>query len=129
MTSLREAPLRLLVVDDDLDAVQAVAEGLRALGHEVSVAHTGSAALELASAELDAIILDLNLNDTNGFDVAAQLRRRGLRTRLVAWTGDLRFDRSECLEAGFDAYAPKPCSLAKLDALARGAASGQFHTI
>jgi DNA-binding response OmpR family regulator len=129
MTSMRGAPLRLLVVDDDHDTVQAVAEGLRALGHDVMLAHSGAAALELATAELDAIILDINLNDTSGFDVAGELRRRGHRTRLVAWTGDLRFDRSECLEAGFDAYAPKPCSLAKLDALARGAASGQFHTI
>ena len=110
-------PLRVLVVDDNVDAAMVLAALLRLLGHEVTVAHDGPAALAAAAAAPpDLVLLDIGLPGMDGHAVAARLRAAGhARAALVAVTGygreeDVRRSR----EAGFDYHLVKPVSLAEL---------------
>jgi PAS domain S-box-containing protein len=110
------APLRVLVVDDNVDAAKMLAQLLRFAGHEVSVAHDGPAALAAATAALDLVLLDIGLPGMDGYAVAAQLRASGhAGTALVALSGygredDLRRSR----DAGFDHHLVKPIDFDEL---------------
>jgi PAS domain S-box-containing protein len=103
---------RILVVDDNVDSAETLAELLRRSGHDVTTAYTGPAALEAAAAHLPAIILlDIGLPGLNGYEVARRIRQYSeLQTvQLVAMTGygqesDLRLTR----EAGFNGHLVKP---------------------
>jgi CheY-like chemotaxis protein len=111
------APLRVLVVDDNVDAAKMLGHLLRMAGHEVSLAHDGPAALAAASAApLDLVLLDIGLPSMDGYAVAARLRAEGhAATVLVALTGYGREDdvrRSR--EAGFDHHLTKPIDFAQL---------------
>ena len=113
----RDAPLRVLVVDDNVDAAAVLAALLRLLGHEVTLAHDGPAALAAAAAAPpDLVLLDIGLPGMDGYAIAARLRAAGhTRAALVAVTGYGREDdvrRSR--DAGFDHHLVKPVSLAEL---------------
>jgi PAS domain S-box-containing protein len=111
------APLRVLVVDDNVDAAKMLGHLLRMVGHDVSLAHDGPAALAAASAApLDLVLLDIGLPGMDGYAVAARLRAEGqAATMLVALTGygredDIRRSR----DAGFDHHLSKPIDFAQL---------------
>lgn len=110
--------LRVLVVDDDVDGASMLSEGLRMLGHEVTVAASGREALEVAGPDFDVAFIDVAMPVVSGLDVARELRRRGLGLRLVAFTASGM--QAECAAAGFDAFALKPVELGSLVGLARG---------
>jgi CheY-like chemotaxis protein len=84
-------PRRVLVVEDDADAADALAVLLRCWGHDVQVARNGERALAAARARPpDTVLLDLNLGDgPDGLEVAFRLRgESGLHdTRMFAVTG------------------------------------------
>jgi PAS domain S-box-containing protein len=111
------APLRVLVVDDNVDAAKALGQLLTSDGHEVTLAHHGLAALAAATAaQLDLVLLDIGLPGMDGYEVAARLRAAGhAGTALVALTGygredDIRRSR----DAGFDHHLVKPIDFAEL---------------
>lgn len=113
---------RVLVVDDDA----AVADSMRVLlqidGHEVKVAVSGEAALELArSFHPQLVLLDIGLQGMDGYTVARQLRAQHAvdeTARLVAVTGYGHDDaRGRSVEAGFDRHLVKPVSPEALAAL------------
>jgi PAS domain S-box-containing protein len=111
------APLRVLIVDDNLDAASLIEQLLRLAGHEVSVAHDGPAALAAAAAtSQDVVLLDIGLPGMDGYAVAARLRAEGhVGTALVALSGygrqeDLRRSR----DAGFDHHLVKPIDFGQL---------------
>ncbi|HEY4394409.1 MAG TPA: PAS domain-containing protein [Polyangia bacterium] len=111
------AALRVLVVDDSVDAAAGVGKLMQILGHEVALAHDGPAALAAAAAAPpDLILLDIGLPGMAGYEVAARLRATGhTRAALVAVTGYGREDdvrRSR--DAGFDHHLVKPVDLAQL---------------
>ena len=111
-------PLRVLVVDDNVDAARASEDLLRAWGHEPRVAPDGPAALaEAPRFAPDVVLLDIGLPGMDGFEVARALRARGdlAGCRLIALTGssDGR-DRRTAADAGFDAYLTKPLDLARM---------------
>ncbi len=114
------AGLHVLVVDDNVDAADLLAEALRALGHDVAVAHDAAAALALLDATTPAIgLLDIGLPDMNGFELARRIHTRAGHERLplVAVTGyGQESDRRAAREAGFSDLIVKP---ADLDQLAR----------
>jgi len=119
------APGRLvLVVEDNEDAGQSLADLLELQGHRVVLTRDGRRAIDLArSLHPDVVLCDIGLPDLDGFEVARALRREeGLRrTRLVALSGyampeDLRAAR----EAGFDAHLAKPPPLDELEAVLSG---------
>jgi two-component system CheB/CheR fusion protein len=116
---------RVLVVDDNVDAVESLATLLRLAGHSVQIAHDGAAAIALAeTARPDVAVLDLGMPRLSGFDVARWLRRQpwGADIRLIAVTGwGQEEDRRRSREAGFDSHLTKPVDpdelLAQLAAL------------
>jgi PAS domain S-box-containing protein len=119
---------RVLVVDDNLDAAETLAEMLELWGHEVRVAHDGPAALKaVVSYEPEVVLLDIGLPGMDGYEVAQQLRKdeggrrkdegepihpSSFRLRpllLVALTGyGQEEDRRRSREAGFDRHLTKP---------------------
>ena len=107
--------LRVLVVDDNVDAADTLAELLESWGHVVRSAHDGLQGLEEAQRfEPDVVLLDIGLPRMDGLEVARRLRSRPgePRTVLVALTGyGQAEDRARSLEAGFDHHLTKPVDL------------------
>ena len=106
------ARLRVLIVDDNADAAELLAELLAAAGHETRVAHDGPAALRIAE-ELrpDVSLLDIGLPVMDGYELARRLRELPqLRAMyLVAVTGyGQESDRARAKASGFDAHLVKP---------------------
>lgn len=113
--------LRILVVDDNRDAAQALALLLSLAGHEVHVEHGGEAALAAAAAlRPQAVFCDLGMPGMGGLELAAHLRQdaRFAGTLLVALTGwGSEEDRKRSLAAGFDEHLTKPASADAVTAL------------
>ncbi len=115
---------RVLVVDDNVDAAELLAEGLRAEGHDVQVANDGPRALDLAVGHKpDVAFLDLGLPAMDGYEVAAKLRELDRRVVLVAVTGyGQPSDRARTAAAGFQHHLVKPVDLETTLGIARSAA-------
>ncbi|MBI5718835.1 MAG: response regulator [Burkholderiales bacterium] len=110
--------LRLLVVDDNRDAAESLAELLRVAGHEVHVALDGQAGL-VAARRLrpDAMLIDIGLPLIDGYELARGLRGQPQTQQLalVALTGyGQREDREAALRAGFDEHFVKPADVGAL---------------
>jgi signal transduction histidine kinase/CHASE1-domain containing sensor protein/CheY-like chemotaxis protein len=114
---------RVLVVDDNLDAADTLAEAVRLDGHEVRVAHDGPSALEEAREFVpEVVLLDIGLPGMDGYDVVQKLRElpqvRG--AQIVALTGfGQQSDRQRALSAGFDDHLVKPVDLETVTAILR----------
>ncbi|MBA3463192.1 MAG: PAS domain-containing protein [Deltaproteobacteria bacterium] len=124
------APLRVLVVDDNLDAGELLAELLRARGHEVRATSTATAALAaLADTPVDVAILDIGLPEMDGYELAVEIRKRWSRQiRLVALTGyGLPSDRARAMAAGFDEHLVKPVDASALYSLLAAIAAARTH--
>ena len=110
---------RVLVVDDNVDAADALAALLGALGHRARIAYDGPTALRMAADEPpDVMLVDIGLPEMNGYDVVRRLREMPqlVQTRFVACTGYGRPQDSERLDtAGFDAYLVKPVDASELE--------------
>ncbi len=121
-------PLRILLVEDNVDAAQSLAEILNLKGHDVSVARDGRTGIAVARELRPHVVLcDVGLPDISGYEVARTLRSDpGLNgTRLVAISGYAHpEDHDRGRRAGFDAHLAKPASLETLDELLQ-AASGE----
>jgi CheY-like chemotaxis protein len=122
----RPTGLSVLVVDDNRDSAEMLQVLLGMLGHSVSVAHTGRAALEsVANTNPHVVLLDIGLPDMTGYDVAREIRASGAApVRLVALTGWGREEGGEAAaEAGFDQYITKPADPALLERILHEAAA------
>jgi CheY-like chemotaxis protein len=113
--------LRILVVDDLIDAADSLALLLRMMGHEAQTAYDGHTALQAAEQFAPhAVLLDIGLPRLDGYAVAMRLRRiPGLqRVCLIAVSGYGRqSDIDMAKEAGFDEHLLKPVSMERLEAL------------
>ncbi len=88
----RDRSLRLLVIEDDADGADALAELLRSMGHDARVAYDGTSGIAaLDEDEFDLVIVDLGLPDIGGEEVAYRVRRKRGATAplLVALTGQV----------------------------------------
>jgi signal transduction histidine kinase len=123
---------RILVADDNSDALESLSEVLRLQGHEVFSAANGSLAVEVAERNLpDVALIDIGMPLLDGYEVARRIRaqRWGKRVTLLALTGwGQEADRRRSSEAGFDLHLVKPLDVAKLSELLAnlpaGAANG-----
>jgi PAS domain S-box-containing protein len=110
--------VRVLVADDNEDAVRSLAMMLRAMGHEVHMARDGAEVLEAAAAIMPSLILmDIGMPRMNGYDAARRIREQpwGRGITLVALTGwGLEDDRRLAAEAGFDRHVVKPVEASTL---------------
>jgi CheY-like chemotaxis protein len=108
-------PLRVLLVDDNEDALISAAEVLQLVGHEVRTATSGAAALALLPQfQPEVAVLDIGLPDLDGYALAGRLRAElgPGKLRLIAVTGYGRdSDRERGLKAGFDVHLVKPVDI------------------
>jgi len=107
--------LRILVVEDHGDTLQALSRLLTHFGHEISVAEGAQSAQEIIhSKEFDVVLCDIALPDGNGYDLIAEAKRKR-PVKAVAITGfgteeDIRRGK----EAGFDFHLVKPVDFHEL---------------
>ena len=113
--------LRILVIDDNVDAAESLTALLCMWGHEARAALNGAAALEVAQQFAPSVVfLDISMPGMDGYEVARRLRRVPAlrRSLLVAVTGLGREDdRRKAEEAGFDLHVTKPIEPSLLPAL------------
>ncbi|RSZ60761.1 response regulator [Massilia atriviolacea] len=116
-----QGALRILVVDDNVDAASILATLLEFGGHQVTVAHSGAAALDLAAlAPPQVVFLDIGLPDMSGYAAAPLLRRiDGMaQARLIALTGwGAQADKQRASAAGFDVHLTKPADFSQVQSL------------
>ena len=114
---------RVLIVDDNADAANALRYLLENDGHELKIATEGPAGLALARAfRPDVLLLDIGLPKMNGYEIARQVRDdQSLgRVTIIAITGyGQAGDRARALSAGFDHYLTKPVEFGELRRLLR----------
>ncbi|HTX04746.1 MAG TPA: PAS domain S-box protein [Steroidobacteraceae bacterium] len=122
-------PLHVLVADDNRDSAASCAALLESCGHQVSVAHSGREAFELAcTLRPNALVLDIGMPELNGYQVAERVRGTGWgrAATLIAITGwGQEQDKRRALEAGFDHHLTKPIDPNNLEGLLRAAAVHQ----
>jgi CheY-like chemotaxis protein/two-component sensor histidine kinase len=111
---------RVLVADDNEDAVQSLALLLQIVGHEVETAYDGLAAVKAAETfRPHVVLLDIGMPILNGYDAARRIRAAlGSDVRLIAMTGwGQEKDRQASREAGFDYHLVKPIDIQTVEQL------------
>jgi DNA-binding response OmpR family regulator len=115
--------MRVLVVDDNIDAAETLSTFLEMTGMHTRMAHTGPAAVDAAlDYRPDVVLLDIGLPGIDGYEVARRIRSRPevSRVLLIALTGwGTEADQRRAREAGFDHHLTKPVDVGALDALLR----------
>jgi len=121
-------PMKVLVVDDNVDAAQVLAMYVGAAGHEVAVEHDPFAALVRAEEFApDACLLDIGLPGMDGHELARRLRLLPATAQalLVAVTGyGQAQDRAASSDAGFDHHLVKPVDMGELERILVAASDG-----
>jgi CheY-like chemotaxis protein len=114
-------PQRIVVADDNEDSAQSFAMLLSFSGHEVHVAHDGTAALEaLRQIRPDVAFLDIGMPGLTGYEVAKAVRAEpwGREITLIAVTGwGQPEDTQRARSAGFDRHLVKPIDPAEVERL------------
>jgi signal transduction histidine kinase/ActR/RegA family two-component response regulator len=133
------AALAILVVEDDSISRALVSTVLRQNGHSVVTAANGVEALEqVERRRFDAILMDVQMPQMDGFEATDRIRRResqsGGRVPIIALTAHaMKGDRERCLESGMDDYISKPVDmdqlLAMLEKMAPSRSSGSVPRI
>ncbi|WP_310529165.1 response regulator transcription factor [Nocardioides sp.] len=125
LTRADGSPVRVLVVDDEVNIAELLSMALRYEGWDVSMAHTGRQAVSTAAdVKPDAVVLDMMLPDFDGLEVLRRMRATHPDVPVLFLTArDAVEDRVAGLTAGGDDYVTKPFSLeevvARLRALMR----------
>ena len=119
--------MRLLVVEDERDLLQALEKALQEEGYAVDTASDGEDGLFKASSwDYDAVVLDLMLPKLDGWELLERLRRIKTTPVLVLTARDAMPDRVKGLDTGADDYLVKPFErlelLARIRALVRRSA-------
>lgn len=122
--------LRVLVIEDNEDSAQMMAEYLSMAGHQVAVAYDGLQGVDAAMKTLpDVVVSDIGLPGAmDGYEVARVLRSSPLmsKTPLIAVSGYAdTVSRQKSLEAGFNAHFAKPAQIGVLDKVLRQIAEGE----
>ena len=116
--SASNGAMRVLLVDDNVDAVESMEILLQAFGYEVSTAiHPDLALAQLETFAPAAAVIDIGLPGMDGYQLAAEIRRRlaGKPMRLIAFTGyGGADDIARAKVAGFDTHLVKPVEIDRL---------------
>ena len=118
---MRAPKIKVLVAEDDANLATGLKEGLDLMGYHVSLAKTGTRALDMAkTGQYPLLVLDLNLPGMNGMDVCRSIRQSNPKLPILILTALGGIDQKiEGLEAGADDYMVKPPDLRELDARLR----------
>jgi signal transduction histidine kinase/ActR/RegA family two-component response regulator len=123
-------PVRLVLVDDNREALHALGVLLELEGHQVATADNGLAAIELITAHRPEVaIIDLGMPEIDGLEVARRLRLNANcnNVTLIALTGySSESDKSRALAAGFNYHLTKPLSLDKLEHILSNLSDGKL---
>jgi len=117
--------MKVLLIEDEVKAVQSLTKGLKEHQIEVDFAYDGSTGLKLAEDnQYDVIISDVIVPGINGFDLTRELRTKGISTPVLLLTAlSATDDKVSGLEVGADDYLTKPYEfkelLARIKALSR----------
>lgn len=116
---------KVLYIEDNPDNMQLVQRVITALGHQFLWAANGWGGLSMAEAEHpDLILLDINLPDIDGYEVARRMRANKnnlLHVPIIAITANaLKGDADRALSAGCDVYMSKPVNIRELRAHVMG---------
>jgi two-component system, cell cycle response regulator DivK len=110
----------ILYIEDNPDNMMLVRRALEARGYKLLHAANGIQGVDIAETEdVDLILLDINLPDIDGYEVARRLRSNGKReltsVPIIAVTANaLKGDAEKALEAGCDVYMSKPINIREL---------------
>ena len=110
----------ILYIEDNPDNMRLVQRALESRGYHLLQAKNGLLGVQMAESEsVDLILLDINLPDIDGYEVARRLRASSKRelasTPIIAVTANaLKGDAEKALEAGCDVYMSKPINLREL---------------
>lgn len=120
---------RVLLIDDDEELCEMLAEYLEAEGFEVLAAHNGEEGVQRALAgDADAAVLDIMMPGQSGLESLRQIRQQSLMPVIMLTAKGDDVDRIVGLELGADDYLPKPCNprelVARLRAVLRRASPG-----
>jgi signal transduction histidine kinase len=111
-------PRRILIVDDSRDGGESLSVLLRVLGADVSLVHSGRAALQaVESFRPDVVLLDIGMPGMDGYEVARRIRANSLNRgiMLIALTGwGQEEDRQRSAAAGFNHHLVKPADIDQL---------------
>ena len=130
-----EAPMRLLIVEDDREAAEYLKKALREAGHMAELAKDGEEGLALAlDGDFDVLVIDRMLPKRDGLSLIAELRTRGRKTPVLILSALGQVDdRVTGLRAGGDDYLAKPYAfselLARVEALSRRTTSQSGDTL
>jgi len=118
---MRAPKIKVLVAEDDANLATGLKEGLDLMGYHVSLAKTGTRALNMAiTGQFPLLVLDLNLPGMNGMDVCRSIRQSNPKLPILILTALGGIDQKiEGLKAGADDYMVKPPDLRELDARLR----------
>lgn len=123
--SIAKPNIRLLMVDDERDFLQAVEPGMARRGFDVTLAENGIQALEfLEQRTFDVVVLDVKMPGIDGVDTFREMKKRhpGLPVILLTGHGDIS-QAFETSREGVHEYLTKPCDVEKLAEVVREAAS------
>jgi two-component system OmpR family response regulator len=127
--------MRILIVEDDLEAAEAMARGLSEAGHDCVRGADGEEGLAASrDGEFDVLIVDRMMPKMNGVQLVETIRREGDRTPVLFLSalGEVG-DRVDGLQAGGDDYLVKPYAfaelIARIEALARRRDTGSVQTL
>ena len=127
-------PLRILVAEDNPVNCKVATCLIEKLGHYATVVHDGREALEaVARHSFDAILMDVQMPEMDGYEATSEIRERergtGRHLPIIAVTAHaMSGDHQKCLDAGMDAYLSKPIDSEKLNELIDSLA-GRFAAI
>lgn len=120
--------MRLLIIEDELDILNALQKGLTKEGYAVDIASDGHKAIDLLSFNYyDLIVLDINLPGINGLEILKQLRQDNPDTRVIIVSANREIeDRIKGLDMGANDYLVKPFDFQELKARIRGLLRREF---
>jgi two-component system, cell cycle response regulator len=108
----------VLIVDDDLDLLPVIKEGLESLGFSCSSASSVTSALNLLQNQrFDLVLTDISMPEMNGLDLTRQIKKTLPFASVIIMTGYARdFDYDQAMEAGASDFIKKPFTLRELGA-------------
>jgi two-component system OmpR family response regulator len=120
--------MRILIVEDEIDLCDSIAEGLRIDGYAVDTCHDGEAAFELVTLEsYDLLLLDLNLPKMDGLDVLREVRKANKDVKvLILSARESVSDKVLGLDLGANDYVAKPFHFEELEARIRNLLRRKF---
>ncbi len=108
---------KILIIDDNAPAANALQKLLRLKGHDVVVSYSGRHGVQVVDLfNPDILLLDIGMPEMNGYEVARALRAKNWNGKIIALTGyGQKDDRAESEQSGFDFHLVKPVGAADID--------------